>query len=305
MTFEFNNFWLWSKIDHLINKTLLKNTYIKEFVFQKRWETELKLLKGEEVSKSDHKSIIHMSLNRSATQFVKSVLKRVCEQNGMVHVKWNEMAFSSEYPYLDHLDSVDRYSEIFHPKGYLYSAFGGYPKNIPDFEQFKVLLMIRDPRDILVSRYYSKAISHGVPPQKSDKREEFLNERQLAKDTSIDRYVLERSDKLKESYDAYLNGLLKDHNNVYITKFEKMVSDFKNCFEDLMVYIEIDPNDDLRDSIFKEAISKRDKKEDPTAHNRKGKPGDYQEKLSDKTIQKLNQKFSKILSKFSYTLKLD
>jgi hypothetical protein len=138
-----------------------------DWVFRTRWKTELALLEGESLSDSQHPSIIHMGLHRSASQWVKSILRRAGNTVGLVHVQWNSMAFHSDYPYLDHLDEVGQYGEIFHPKGYLYSSFGGYPVGVPQFERYKVILVVRDPRDLLVSRYFSIAYSHSVPTIKN------------------------------------------------------------------------------------------------------------------------------------------
>ena len=218
-----------------------------------------------------------------------------------MHVRWNEMAFSSKYPYLDHLNSVEEYDQIFHPEGYLYSAFGGYPEGILEIERYKVVLFIRDPRDILVSRYFSKRDSHGPPPPESNKRREFLREREVAKKMSIDEFVLDKSEKLLANYNCYINDLLSCHPNVHLTRYEDMVADVEDWLERLLAYVELSPPQELRTEIIEEARSVQSKDEDKMEHNRKGRPGDHREKLQSSTIDELNEIFADVLTRFGYS----
>lgn len=260
----------------------------------------MSLLSGEEVSESTHRSIIHMGLNRSASQWVKSVLRRVTASVNMVHVRWNEMAFHSDYPYLDQLTEVEEYAHIFRPKGYLYSAFGGYPVGIPNIEKYRVILVVRDPRDVLVSRYYSKAISHSPPPKGSDKRDKFMRDRDRAQSMTIDQFVIEKSKKLRHTLDQYINGLLNDHPQVHIARYEEMTADVEQWLVDLLTYADLSPPEELIQEIIQEAEAVKAKKENPSDHVRKGRPGDYREKLNPDTVEKLDDTFSRALNRFGY-----
>ena len=292
---------IWRGIDRVVRKIDTFERLFGEWVFKERWSTEFALLEGKDISSSTHSSIIHMGLNRSASQWIKSVLRRVSETEGLVHVRWNEMAFDSSYPFLDHLESVEEYQHIFKPRGYLYSAFGGYPVGIPELPRYKVILAVRDPRDILVSRYYSRAFSHRLPFEGSDKRDSVLQERKQARRQSVDEFVLETSDELQETYTIYLDELLDDHPDVHVARYEDMTADVNTWMKSILDYVKISPPQSIKEEILGEARSVRNKKEeDVDSHIRKGEPGDYRHKLSSSTISKLNKKFSRILSHFEY-----
>lgn len=292
---------VWRGIDRVVRKTDALERLFGEWVFKKRWSTEFALLEGKDISSSTHPSIIHMGLNRSASQWIKSVLRRVSETEGLVHVRWNEMAFDSSYPFLDHLESVEEYQHIFKPRGYLYSAFGGYPVGIPELSRYKVILAVRDPRDILVSRYYSKAFSHRLPFEGSDKRDSVLQERKQARRQSVDEFVLETSDELQETYTIYFDQLLDDHSDVHVARYEDMTADVNAWMESILDYIGISPPQSIKEEILGEARSVQNKKEeDVDSHIRKGKPGDYKHKLSASTISRMNKKFNRVLNYFNY-----
>jgi hypothetical protein len=273
---------------------------IRNYLFKKRFETEKELIEGRDPSDSNHTSIIHLTLNRSASQWVKSVLKRCVKEENMLHVQWNEMAFCSDIPYLDHLEEVKKYGQIFKPKGYLYSAYGSYPKGIPSLESYKVILVVRDPRDILVSKYYSKKESHDSPPISGKKREKFMEERDFASKVSIDKFVLEKCNRIRSQYDEYIECLLEEYPNVYVTKYENMANDVESWLDHLLEYLELSPSQKLRSEIIGEALSIQSKEEDKKDHNRKGSPGDYKNKLTKSTINKLNKKFGKVIKKFDF-----
>ena len=60
-------------------------------------------------------------------------------------------------------------SRIFLDRGYCYGGFRFLPESfeIPILGQVKSLLLVRDPRDMLVSHYFSTRSSHPAPGSKS------------------------------------------------------------------------------------------------------------------------------------------
>src|SRR5262245_46726250 len=102
-------------------------SYLRQRDQRKRFSTELSLINGTHQNKNKHPSIIHLSLNKAATQYTKSILKRCASYNGMVSVGIHDYAFNTDFPYLDYLSSTEmqKYHHIFKPNGYLYTVFGG------------------------------------------------------------------------------------------------------------------------------------------------------------------------------------
>ena len=147
------------EISAILSNLKAKITKKQEFI------NEQKLLQGENIITSDHPSIIHFSVNKAATQYVKKILARCVAHNQMLHIQMNEYAFCSSLPYLDHLNEIGmrNYQHVFQPQGFLYSAFGGFIEGIDNLEAYKILLLIRDPRDVLVSSFFSTAYSHPLP----------------------------------------------------------------------------------------------------------------------------------------------
>ncbi|MEZ5021725.1 MAG: sulfotransferase domain-containing protein [Chitinophagales bacterium] len=275
--------------------------YFHKRDLNKRFKTEIELLGNKVNSNSNVTSIIHFSLNKAATQYVKKVLLKLIEDKSIVPVHLNEYAFNSSLPYLDHLSKLEmkRFEHVFKTNGFLYTVFGGFVEGIQNLDQYKILLTLRDPRDILTSMYYSTTISHPVPNEFSLKRSSFEKKREDSKSMDIDTFVLKNADKLYEQYEKYRKNLT-EMDNVLLLKYENMIEDFPNWLDQIIDFFDLNTSTEARDNIIKNHLLKKPVKEDISKHLRKGVAGDYKEKLKPETIEKLNAKFQFVLESFNY-----
>lgn len=288
-------------------KTLLwgfpaTGNYLLRRYLQKHSSVEMELIEGKYRNNGSHPSIIHFSVNKAATQYVRELLRRCADENGMTTVGLAEYAFHTKFPYLDQLSvrEMAQYQYLFNPVGYLYSVFGGMVEGIPEIERYRVILMIRDPRDVLVSEYYSYAFSHSEPSKLGNKYIDFMKMRQKARDVTIDEYVVSESDRLYVNYERYITLLLDRYAHVFVTKYEEMTSDFDAWLKKILEYCELEVGDELFECLLNEASSLKPKQEDVHQHVRKGMPGDYKEKLKRKTIDRLDAKFLPMLKRLDY-----
>ncbi|MEM9888970.1 MAG: sulfotransferase domain-containing protein [Bacteroidota bacterium] len=265
---------------------------------------EYGLIHNKHRSKSTCTSILHFSLNKSATQYVKKVLSQAASSLNISCAHLNGYAFHSDFPYLDLLSQkeFEAYQYLFKPQGYLYSVFGGMIDGLQALEKYLVVLMIRDPRDILVSSYYSTAYSHPVPGKNSNKLAAFQEKRQETQQMKVDEYAINESEHLLEIYHRYIELLLKQHPTCYVTKYEDMVENHEKWLNDLLAYCQLDIDNDLKARLLKQNKRLKPKTENINDHMRKGVAGDFLEKLQPQTIGILNAKFAHILERFAYDI---
>jgi hypothetical protein len=195
---------------------------------------------------------------------------------------------------------MQKYHHIFKPNGYLYSLFGGMIEGIPELDKYKDILMTRDPRDVLVSEYYSIAYSHKVPAQEGDKYEEFMNRRKTAQRMTIDEFVLADSDRIYGILQRYKTLLIDRYPHTYVTTYENMAADFEGWLNGLLDNCQLAITNDLRRSLLEESDRLRPAVENINKHIRKGKSEDYKEKLKPETINQLNEKLAVLLEAFGY-----
>jgi hypothetical protein len=294
------------KIKKFAKQLLLKSPFLIHLFLRRRFNVELKLIAGKHKNKNLHPSIIHFSLNKAATQYTKKILRECVIENGMVPVHINEYAFYTKFPYLTGLstDKMVEFSHIFKPDGYFYSAFGGFVPGISEMDKYKVILMVRDPRDILVSWYYSIAFSHSIPPITSNRHEEYIRKRKKAQEITIDEHVLSESDRVFNILNRYQVDLLDLYPDVYLTSYEKMTSNFEGWLKDLLVACELEIGSKTFQKLVEDNKQVQPKEENIYKHIRKGKPGDYLDKLQPETIEYLNNKFSPILETYHDVLNI-
>jgi hypothetical protein len=264
---------------------------------------ELDLIAGRHRNENQIPSVLHFSLNKAATQYTKNILRRCASENGMVPVSLHDYAFNTDFPYLDKLSESElkRYHHIFKPAGYLYSVFGGMIESIPELEKYKIVFMIRDPRDILVSEYYSIAYSHVVPDRRGTKYEYFMKRRNTAQSSSIDDFVVADSERVYGILLRYKHLLIDRYPHAYVTKYEEMIFDFNGWLHGLIENCQLKMSTELLNSLLEKNNRSRPKEENVQHHIRKGQAEDYKEKLKPETIRYLDSKFSPMLKVFRYT----
>lgn len=169
------------------------------------------------------------------------------------------------------------------------------PLSQPDWiKNRKAVFLIRDPRDILVSQYYSFGWSHGLSKNK------IIRERQVAfrekiQNVSIDEYALEASAHLQQAY-SQLSRLHDFCDNSVLIKFEDMVNRWNVFEEGLNRLLDFDRGD--LDEIYRRSRPRT--KEDTASHRRHGGSGAYREKFTQETIALLNTQFAEHLEKYDY-----
>ena len=288
----------------MLNRFPLVKHYLKEVNLQKKFSVELDLIKGRHHNQNKHPSIIHFSLNKAATQYTRQLLKQCAVENGMVPVNIHGYAFNTNFPYLDHLsaEEMDKYQHIFKPNGILYSVFGGMIDAISELEKYKIVLMVRDFRDLLVSEYYSTAYSHIAPDIQGNKYDLFIERKAKVRESAIDEYAVAESDRIYNTLLRYKTLLIDKYPNVYVTKYEEMINDFRSWLDNLLDNCQLNVRHDFFESLLERNERIRPKDEDIHRHIRRGESGEYKEKLKPETIEFLNAKFSPMLLTFGYEL---
>jgi hypothetical protein len=187
--------------------------------------------------------------------------------------------------------------------------------DIPRIEECQVILHLRDPRDVLVSMFYSYCYIHPgeIPPNTGYRRD--------TAQAGIDAFVLGKAShrsssyrgdygtgghvedligNLPQRYDNYLNHLV-GRPNVMLLKYEEMVGDYPAWLQKFAAPFPID----AKRSVIEEMIAQRQtllpkRRPDVMHHMRHVTPGDHKEKLQGSTIRRLNEIFAETLEKLGY-----
>jgi len=274
---------------------------LRNWQINRQFRVERALLKCRPIATSSNTSVLHFSINKAATQYTKRIMLRCGEENGLVPVRMSAYAWVSEFPYLFTLsaEEVKPYLHIFRPRGFLYTFFGGLVEGIPNMQDYRTVVMIRDPRDALVSAYYSYSKSHPTP-QSSTKAAQFKRLKTRLSNMTVDEYVMEESKNLRWRMSQYLElkgaGLA-----ISVLKYEDMILDFQTWLNELLAHCQWEISSTLREQLLNEAgRNSHIKQEDTASHRRQVTPGEHKRKLQNVTVEYLNECLSDVLRGFGY-----
>ncbi len=162
------------------------------------------------------------------------------------------------------------------------------------YPNMNALFLIRDPRDVLVSRFYSLRYTHASSENPiSQSTISYL--KKSSSTMAIDEYVLSQSQMIEQCY-RLIHFLTQNCQQCTLLKYEDMIHDFESF------YTQLDSSLDLPDAT-KDDIYQRSRPrgvEDISDHKRSGKTGGYLEKLQPHTIECLNNIYSQVLTDFDY-----
>jgi hypothetical protein len=231
----------------------------------------------------------------ASTLFSSYVLPNVA---GLRHVDYNAQAAAGT---LAHEPTVEAQGFVYGP--IRLSTRG----DLPNYEAFRrrvgepafvrdriAVCLVRDPRDLVISAYYSFGFSHvlsGIPEVRA--RQEARRARISAQ--TIDEFALEDAPRWTKAFDA-MSVVLDACPRSVLLRYEDMVGAWPVFERDLTKYLSFSPSA-LREIYDR---SRPRAKEDAGAHKRSGKSGGFRDKLRPETVAELDRVFAPILARYRF-----
>lgn len=158
------------------------------------------------------------------------------------------------------------------------------------------IVLVRDPRDCLVSLYFSHAYSHAKPGE--GLTAQFSGQRRKALEADLDSFVLsEVSGRVFQNFCRIL--ALTRLPNLTLFRYEDVVFDKRRWVGELTTALGADL-DEASCQTIADAHDRIPDSETENAHIRQVTPGDNARKLKPETIKRLNETFAPILDAFGY-----
>jgi hypothetical protein len=242
-----------------------------------------------------------LGVRKSGSTLLNRIVVGAAKANGINIVDVPGQFFKSGYRVTD-WQNLDLRSVV--RGGNVYGGFRSFPTPFAAIEAYDAapkVFMFRDPRDALVSQFFSDAYSHSLPSAKTEVgnqgKEAFLAKRKEALETDIDTYVLEKANSMQKTLMEF-EGLLADPTCLllryeeYIFQKKRMIGKILDHFgwtmkrgqiERLMGVVDQVPTSDDKTKFIRNVV-----------------PGDHRRKLKEETIQKLDNRLSAVLSRFDY-----
>ena len=253
------------------------------------------------------RNLIAYTTHKAGSMVLHRVLKDICELNRIRYYSPSK----AQLPF-DRMFAGDDF--IAKKRG----CFGPIRFFVPTkaLTEASVILHLRDPRDVLVSMFYSYCYMH------AGEIERHTGYRKAVAEAGIDRFVLDmvgeafyayRGDygigsRYKEHvgtvldrYQRYLDELL-DRPNTIVVSYEEMVLSFPSWLEKIVRAFDVtDPRETGAVVAARRANSVAAGEEDAWSHKRKVTPGDHREKLRSETIRQLDEIFATVIERLGYS----
>jgi hypothetical protein len=245
------------------------------------------------------KSALFYTTHKCASTFMQKLLIKLSAEgdytlNDYASAIWslgNKLDINQDKKnYLQHFLEKN-YDRLFYLKGEIYGPLR-FPIDFPNRKAFQHLFFLRDPRDVIVSSYYSFGFTHALPPNSKGEKN-LLKVREEIQQKSIDQYAIDFSDELVQRYNGFKN--LRENCDSYIyLKYDDFTSNTKQFILNLTNYLNISLTNNDIELLCKEAspVQKNIQKEN---HKRSGKSGQFMNELQPETVLILNKKFKETL----------
>jgi hypothetical protein len=248
-----------------------------------------------ETERPDQPSSVLLTMHRAGSKIAGRLIGIVHAHGGMPEVDLALMAGKhgerAETFLLAHQNLLSLKGRYFGPLRFPTVA------KLGDYNDNRVILHVRDPRDCLVSKYFSNAFSHELP-KPADARAQFLEMRKETLETPIDAFCLRAAKSYLGQFER-LFEIAKSHPDVLRSRYEDMIANPVLWARRIARFAKVEMTPELKAAITKAAAFRVDK-EDVNRDRRQVQPGDHLRKLKPETIAELTRIFRRPLKRFGY-----
>jgi sulfotransferase family protein len=239
-------------------------------------------------------TVLASAFLKSGSVMLDGVLRDLCAAAGRAYVRLESGLFAQGL----HLNEfAAAAASLIAPRGFVFGVFRTYLPALRNHSALKKIILIRDPRDVAVSWYYSIRNSHALP-KTGEARAELLQGRSAFQETELNAALLDGNFDVLFEILEQIAGLITLPNTV-IYRYEDIVFDKPRWVRSLAANLAVQVPGSAADAIAKK-FDIFPESENPDRHIRKVTPGDYKEKLWPEAITYVEQKYQGLLRSLSY-----
>lgn len=250
---------------------------------------------------SDRESVLAFSLAKAGSTLLYNMLHELAPLAGLTYYSIEDALFAADV-------SPNRrpalIGNVFAQTGYCYGGFRQFPAYpIPILHSTRSIFLVRDPRDMAVSLYFSMMKSHVLPDATGDEggaRADFERSRSQTASVPIDQWVASAAVvQYTRMFEGYLAQGYLWRPNIVTYRYEDVIFHKAAWLADICDWFGWNVDRGALDAIAAR-FDARPEGENPDQHVRQVTPGNYRKHLSQGTIGHLNALFGEYMRLFGY-----
>lgn len=253
---------------------------------------------------SENENVFHCTVQKSASQWILAIVsdERVYRYSGLVSYQYTQELPGGFDP---RKTTELTFDKPFPPRTLVTPLYIGYEsfKTIPKPRKYKAFFVMRDPRDLLISWYFSAKYSHPlVGPLETIRQELHSLDLQDGLLYAIDYLECDGLFKAQHSW----AGSPAEDPNVMLVKYEDLIGpDNAVVFRQVLKHCDIRiPDNQLKALLvyysFENLSGRKPGQEDQKAHYRKGIQGDWKNYFNDKIQNRFIEATGDLLAVWGY-----
>ena len=242
-------------------------------------------------------AFIVLGIRKSGSSMLNSMMERVAQVVQLPFVDVAGTFFGAGMPVSEWQDEPKVRSIIM--PGVIYGGFRNTPRclhGLPLYRDSPKVLLVRDPRDALVSEFFSNAYSHSVP-QSGEARRRILQQREKAREIGVDAYVKSRVPAFKKTLGEYRLAAADPACRVF--RYEEYITRKGDLLTEICAHFGWRPPVEKLHAIAAE-FDEFPTEENPEKFVRSVLPGDHKRKLSPATIALIERRMNDVATAFGY-----
>jgi len=264
-------------------------------------------------------SIIVFTMHKSASMFIHRQCDFLSKLSGIAYRSPNVAGIGRVKRYMRRYKRLDARTlltdkDVWHAHNSCYAPIR-FLVDVPNLEDYEVILHLRDPRDVLVSMFYSYCYIHGGEIEgntgyRKEIADEGIDTFVLGKashksarykgDYGTGRHVEDLIGNIPKRYSNYIERLFWKPNVTFV-KYEEMVTNYRCWIEKFIKPFPLNNKEKVVEKLVADSSNYFPKRDtDAMTHIRHVTPGDYRNKLKPSTINQLNEIFGETLDVLGY-----
>lgn len=241
---------------------------------------------------SELPSVLLVGLPKSGTTMLTKVFQMLCQETGVTHLPLHDQLYAAGIE--PNRAEMDQLRQVFEPRGYCFGAFRHAFPYLSSATEMPTIWLRRDPKDVIVSRYFSQAFSHPAPG--GDAKTAFDEERARMQQTEVDTFALQDLERQAKLARTYLDVIPKDELHVFW--YEDIIYEKARWIAEMLEVCGWQVADDKIAAIA-EAVDIIPEAENPKAFVRQVHPGNYAKHLSPQTCDRIDEYYAEHVPEWS------